>query len=158
MTINQLFDSKVFDKEFILQVTRLNKTTSVIEVHFALSKKIEEQWQVVFPVGSQFSAKGIFFISNISSKVSPEGQQLVLAGTPVSSEDAINLDRIRKISQEMKENLATIYSYLDEGKDLLWERPMAWQLVESVVKESGLVWKHKMPHEVDDQAKGLLCG
>lgn len=31
-----------------------------------------------------------------------------------------------------------------------------WQLVESVVKEPGLVWKHKMPHEVEDQVKGLF--
>ena len=156
LAVNQLFDPEVFDKGFIQQVSRPNKTTSVIEVHFALSKKIEEKLQVVFPVGNQFSAKGIFFISNISPKVSPEGQQLVLAGTPVSSEDAINPDRIRKISQEMKENLSTIYSQFNERKDMLWERPMAWQLVESVVKEPGLVWKYKMPHEVKDQVNGLF--
>lgn len=66
--ISQLFDSEVFDKEFIRQVNKLNKTTSVVEAHFALSKKIEER-QVIFPVGNQFSAKGIFFISNISVTV-----------------------------------------------------------------------------------------
>jgi protoporphyrinogen oxidase len=154
--INQLFDPEVFDNKFVQKVNKLNKTTSVIEVHFALSKKIEEQLQVVFPVGKQFIAKGIFFISNISSKVSPDGQQLVLTGTPVSSEDAINADRIRKISQDMKENLSTIYYQLNERNDMLWERPMAWQLVESVVKEPGLVWKDKMPHEVKDQVKGLF--
>lgn len=156
LAINQLFDPEVFEKEFVRQVNRLNKTTSVIEVHFALTKRIEEQLQVVFPVGTQFSAKGIFFVSNISSKVSPDGQQLILTGTPVSSEDAINPDRIKKISQEMKENLSTIYSQFNASKDTLWERPMAWQLVESVVKEPGLVWKHKMPHEVKDQVKGLF--
>jgi protoporphyrinogen oxidase len=156
IAINQLFDPEVFKKEFVQQVNRLNKTTSVIEVHFALAKRIEEQLQVVFPVGNQFSAKGIFFVSNISSKVSPDGQQLVLTGTPVSSEDAISPDRIRKISQEMKENLTTIYSQFNAKNDTLWERPMAWQLVESVVKEPGLVWKHKMPHEVKDQVKGLF--
>jgi phytoene dehydrogenase-like protein len=156
LAITQLFDPEVFKKEFVQQVNRLNKTTSVIEVHFALSKRIEEQLQVVFPVGKQFSAKGIFFISNISSKVSPNGQQPVLTGTPVSSEDAVNPDKIRKISQEMKENLTTIYSQFNAKNDTLWERPMAWQLVESVVKEPGLVWKHKMPHEVKDQVKGLF--
>ncbi len=145
LAINQLFDLGVFDKEFVQQVNRL-KTTSVIEVHFALSKRIEERLQVVFPVGNQFSAKGIFFISNISSKVSADGQQLVLTGTPVSSEDAINSDRIRKISQEMKENLSTIYSQFNEIR----------QLVESVVKEPGLVWKHKMPHDSAAHS-ALLC-
>ena len=39
---------------------------------------------------------------------------------------------------------------------MLWERPMAWQLVESVVKVPGLVWTHKIPHEVKDQVKGLF--
>ena len=32
---------------------------------------------------------------------------------------------------------------------------MAWKLVESVVKEPGLVWKSKMPHEVP-MVKGLF--
>jgi protoporphyrinogen oxidase len=155
LAISQLFDSEVFDNEFIGQVNKLNKTTSVVEAHFALSKKIEER-QVIFPVGKQFSAKGLFFISNISSKVSPRGEQLVLAGTPVSSEDAIKPDSIIKIVQDMKENLVTIYPHFNEEKDLLWVRPMAWQLVESVVKEPGLVWKQKMPHEVTDQVKGLF--
>jgi hypothetical protein len=36
------------------------------------------------------------------------------------------------------------------------ERSMTWQLVESVLKEPGLVWKHKVPHEVKDQVKGLF--
>ena len=56
----------------------------------------------------------------------------------------------------MKENLSTIYYQLNERKGMLWERPMAWQLVESVLKEPGLVWKHKVPHEVKDQVKGLF--
>ena len=57
LAVNQLFDPEVFDKGFIQQVSRPNKTTSVIEVqNFAPSKKIEEKLQVVFPVGNQFSA------------------------------------------------------------------------------------------------------
>lgn len=34
-------------------------------------------------------------------------------------------------------------------------RTMSWQLVESVSKEPGLVWKQKMPHVIDD-IKGLF--
>jgi hypothetical protein len=32
---------------------------------------------------------------------------------------------------------------------------MAWKLVEAVVKEPGLVWKNKMPHEIS-QVEGLF--
>jgi hypothetical protein len=35
--INQLFEANIFDNQFISKVNRLNKTTSVVEVHFALS-------------------------------------------------------------------------------------------------------------------------
>ena len=48
--INQLFDDGIFDNEFIQKINRLDKTTSVVEVHFALSKQIDSR-QVVFPVG-----------------------------------------------------------------------------------------------------------
>jgi hypothetical protein len=33
---------------------------------------------------------------------------------------------------------------------------LAWQLVESVVKEPGMVWKQKAPHEISDQVRGLF--
>lgn len=58
--------------------------------------------------------------------------------------------------QKQLDGFPTIYSQFNERKDMLWERPMAWQLVESVVKEPGLVWKYKMPHEVKDQVNGLF--
>ena len=144
--INQLFESGIFDMRFINKVNRLNKTTSVVEVHFALSKRIDER-QVVFPVGNQFTAKGIFFVSNITQSVSPIGEHLILAGTPVSSQEASTPQAIRMISDRMKEDLQKIYPNFRRA--LLWERPMAWKLVESVVKEPGLVWKQKMSHEVD---------
>ena len=137
---------------FINKVNRLNKTTSVVEVHFALSKRIDER-QVVFPVGNQFTAKGIFFVSNITQSVSPIGEHLILAGTPVSSQEASTSQAIRMISDRMKEDLQKIYPNF--RRVLLWERPMAWKLVESVVKEPGLVWKQKMSHEVD-QVEGLF--
>ena len=55
--INQLFDNGIFDDDFITKTNRLNKTTSVVEVHFALSKKLDER-QVVFPVGEHYVSKG----------------------------------------------------------------------------------------------------
>ena len=150
--INQLFDEGVFDDDFIKHTNRLNKTTSVVEVHFALSKQIDTR-QVVFPVGENYTSKGIFFISNITSSVSPEGEHLIIVGTPVKPEETDNPVRIKEIVSDMKKELSEIYSDFDNA--LLWERPMAWKLVESVVKEPGLVWKNKMPHSVPE-VKGLF--
>tara|TARA_B100000029_G_scaffold101452_2_gene91753 strand:- start:4684 stop:6021 length:1338 start_codon:yes stop_codon:yes gene_type:complete len=143
--INQLFDPGIFDDDFINQTNRLNKTTSVVEVHFALSKKLDEH-QVIFPVGENYVSKGIFFISNITPAVSPEGEHLIIVGTPVKPEEADDQVRIKEIVSKMKEELSEIYP--DFNNSLLWDRPMAWKLVESVVKEPGLVWKNKMPHSV----------
>ncbi len=152
LAINQLFDSGVFDQKFIKTVNRLNKTTSVIEVHFALSEKIDSK-QIVFPVGKDYVCKGIFFISNITRSVSPPGEHLMIVGTPVSSEDIKNPQKITEVVTKMKEELSTIYPKFQQV--LLWNRPKAWNLVESVVKEPGLVWKNKMSHEVS-QVKGLF--
>ena len=145
--INQLFDSGIFDDDFIKQTNRLNKTTSVVEVHFALSKRLDER-QVVFPVGENYVSKGIFFISNITPSVSPEGEHLIIVGTPVRPEETDDPARIKEIVSKMKEELSQIYP--DFNDSLLWDRPMAWKLVEAVVKEPGLVWKNKMPHSVSN--------
>ncbi|MDP6857421.1 MAG: FAD-dependent oxidoreductase [Candidatus Nitrosopelagicus sp.] len=150
--INQLFDDGVFDDDFIKHTNRLNKTTSVVEVHFALSKQIDTR-QVVFPVGDNYTSKGIFFISNITPSVSPKGEHLIIVGTPVKPGETDNPSRIREIVSDMKKELSEIYPEFDNA--LLWERPMAWKLVESVVKEPGLVWKNKMPHSVQE-VKGLF--
>ena len=150
--INQLFDEGVFDDNFVKHTNRLNKTTSVVEVHFALSKQLDTR-QVVFPVGENYTSKGIFFISNITPSVSPKGEHLIIVGTPVKPEETDNQQRIKEIVSKMKEELAAIYP--DFNNVLLWERPMAWKLVEAVVKEPGLVWKNKMPHSVP-HAKGLF--
>ena len=150
--INQLFDEGVFDDNFVKHTNRLNKTTSVVEVHFALSKQLDTR-QVVFPVGENYTSKGIFFISNITPSVSPKGEYLIIVGTPVKPEETDNQQRIKEIVSKMKEELAAIYP--DFNNVLLWERPMAWKLVEAVVKEPGLVWKNKMPHSVP-HAKGLF--
>ena len=150
--INQLFDEGIFDDDFVKHTNRLNKTTSVVEVHFALSKQLDTR-QVVFPVGENYTSKGIFFISNITPSVSPKGEHLIIVGTPVKPEETDNRKRIKEIVSKMKEELAAIYP--DFNNALLWERPMAWKLVEAVVKEPGLVWKNKMPHSVP-HVKGLF--
>ena len=145
--INQLFDPGVFDDDFIKKTNRLNKTTSVVEVHFALSKRLDER-QVVFPVGENYVSKGIFFISNITPSVSPKGEHLIIVGTPVKPEETEDPARIKEIVSKMKQELSEIYPDFDDS--LLWDRPMAWKLVEAVVKEPGLVWKNKMPHSVSN--------
>ena len=148
--INQLFDKNVFDKKFLDKVNKLDKTTAVVEVHFALNKRIDSR-QIVFPVGD-FTTKGFFFISNITPSVCPSGEHLMIAGTPVHPSVAENPKKITEIVEKMKDELNSIYP--DFKKSLLWDRPMAWKLVESVVKEPGLVWKSKMPHEIS-QVRGL---
>ena len=152
LAINQLFDDGVFNQDFIKSVNRLNKTTSVVEVHFALSEKIDSR-QIVFPVGKNYVCKGIFFISNITPSVSPHGEHLMIVGTPVQTEESKNPQRIREIVVKMKEELSILYP--DFKRVLLWDMPKAWSLVESVVKEPGLVWRNKMPHEVPN-VKGLF--
>lgn len=148
--INKLFDKDVFEQKFIERVNNLNKTTSVVEVHFALNKKIDTK-QVVFPVGD-FVTKGFFFISNITPSVCPQGQHLMIAGTPVHPSMSENPKKIREIVEDMKDELNSIYP--DFRESLIWDRPMAWNLVESVAKEPGIVWKSKMPHSVP-QVRGL---
>ena len=150
--INQLFDEGVFDQDFINHINRLNKTTSVVEVHFALSQQIDSR-QVVFPVGKDYASKGIFFISNITPSVSPTGEHLLIVGTPVKPEETDDQTRINDIVEQMKNELSEIYPEFKTS--LLWERAMAWKLVEAVVKEPGLVWKNKMPHSVQN-VKGLF--
>ena len=150
--INQLFDEGIFDKDFINKTNKLNKTTSVVEVHFALSKQIDSR-QVVFPVGKDYASKGIFFISNITPSVSPPDEHLLIVGTPVKPEETDNPSRIKEIVEQMKKELSEIYPEFNTV--LLWERAMAWKLVEAVVKEPGLVWKNKMPHSVEN-VKGLF--
>ena len=118
-----------------------------MEVHFALSKRLDER-QVVFPVGENYVSKGIFFISNITPTVSPKGEHLIIVGTPVKPEETEDPLKIKQIVSKMKQELSEIYPDFDDS--LLWDRPMAWKLVEAVVKEPGLVWKNKMPHSVSN--------
>ena len=148
--INELFDEGIFDQSFVDKINTLNKTTAVVEVHFALNRKLDSR-QIVFPVGN-FTTKGFFFISNIAPSVCPPDEHLMITGTPVHPSVAENPKKIKEIVEKMKDEINTIYPEFKES--LLWERPMAWKLVESVVKEPGMVWKSKMPHEIS-QVNGL---
>ncbi|NQV39357.1 MAG: FAD-dependent oxidoreductase [Nitrosopumilus sp.] len=143
--LNQLFEKNIIDDKFIQKINKLNKTTSVIEVHFALKSKIDSR-QVVFPVGTEYVTKGIFFISNITPSVSPPGEHLIIAGTPVNPQVTDDPIAIKNIVDKMKSEISSIYPKFET--ELIWERPMAWKLVESVVKEPGKVWKSKMPHQI----------
>lgn len=140
----RFFDDDIFPTDFIKKITDLNKTTSVVEVHFALSKKISDL-QVIFPAGN-YMCKGIFFISNITPSVSPKNEHLIISGTPVNPADLSKPGRINEIVSKMKEEISSIFP--DFQKNLIWERPMSWNLVESVVKAPGMVWESKMPHYV----------
>lgn len=143
--LNQLFEKNVFEEKFLRKINRLNDTTAVVEVHFALSKRLDDR-QVIFPVGSQYTTKGIFFISNMTPKVSPPGEHLIISGTPVPPEYVRDPKKIKEIVEKMKNEINQIYP--EFYSVLLWERPMAWELVESVVKKPGKVWKSKMPHQI----------
>ena len=61
--------------------------------------------------------------------------------------------KIKQIVDDMKKEISIIYPNFTSS--LIWERPMAWNLVESVVKEPGMVWKSKMPHQIPG-IKGLF--
>ena len=144
LALNQLFEKNVINPEFVEKINRLDKKTSVVEVHFALNSKLDTR-QVVFPVG-QYTTKGIFFISNITPSVSPPDEHLIIAGTPVHPSVTDDPKKIKQIVTEMKKEISSIYPNFNSA--LIWERPMAWKLVESVVKEPGMVWKSKMPHQI----------
>ena len=148
IAIGELFDNNIFNKNFINNVNRLDKSTSIVETHFGLSEQIEKERQIIFPTSSNFTTKGIFFISNIAKSVSPKGEQLVLTGVPVTREEASSSMAISNISQKMKKDICNIYPKFEDF--LLWEKTTSWQLVESVSKEPGLVWKQKMPHVIKD--------
>ncbi|MFM9876066.1 MAG: phytoene desaturase family protein [Nitrosarchaeum sp.] len=152
MALNELFEKNIIDDKFVEKINRLDKRTAVVEVHFALNSKLDSR-QIVFPVGDHYTTKGIFFISNITPSVSPPGEHLIITGTPVHPSVADDPKKIKTIVDDMKKEISSIYPKFTSS--LLWERPMAWKLVESVVKEPGMVWKSKMPHEIPG-IKGLF--
>jgi len=152
VALNELFEKNIIDDKFVETINRLDKKTAVVEVHFALNSKLDSK-QIVFPVGDNYTTKGIFFISNITPSVSLPGEHLIITGTPVHPSVADDPKKIKTIVDDMKKEISSIYPKFTSS--LLWERPMAWKLVESVVKEPGMVWKSKMPHEIPG-IKGLF--
>jgi len=145
LAIKELFEPNLLDQSLHSMAKRLEKTTSVIEAHFCCSDRLDTR-QLVFPVGD-YMTKGIFFVTNIASAVSPKGEYLIMAGAPVPSEDTKNPQKIKELTEKMKDEISQIYPNFT--KSLIWERSMAWNLVESVVKEPGLVWKQKFPHQTN---------
>lgn len=139
----RLFGPGDLDGRFARRVSSLDRTTAVVETHFCTSKRVDKR-QVVFPVGAGRTARGVFFVSNISPAVSPEGEHLLMAGTPVSASDARSASRTREISDRMRRDISELYPAFE--KSVVWERPSAWPLVESVAKEPGAVWRDKVPH------------
>ena len=115
--LNQLFEENVIDSKFVQKIDKLNKTTSVVEVHFALDSQLDTR-QVVFPVGDDYVTKGIFFISNITPSVSPSGEHLIIAGTPVLPSETEDSEKVKNIVTKMKQEISSIYPKFNSA--LLW--------------------------------------
>lgn len=148
----QLFEPGDLDAGFAERAEELDSATAVVETHYCTSERIDGR-QVVFPVGAQRAAKGVFFVSNIAPAVSPPGEHLLMAGTPVSAEEAKSSSAIAEINAKMRGEIAEIYPGFESS--LLWERPMAWSKVEAVSKGPGMVWEDKAPHQAPG-AEGLF--
>ena len=142
--VRDLFRPGDLSAQVVAKAESLDSTTSVVETHYCTSEKIDER-QVVFPIGADRAAKGVFFVSNIAPAVSPPGEHLIMAGTPVSASDAGDPSAVRRINDQMRAEISEMYP--DFESSLLWERPMAWRRVESVAKGPGMVWQDKAPHE-----------
>jgi phytoene dehydrogenase-like protein len=126
----------------ISDMNRLNQATSVVEVHFALDRRLDRR-HIVFPVGDG-AAKGVFLTSNICPALCPPGEHQMIAGAPVDAETAGSGRAVREMADRMRQDIEAIYpGFLDH---IIWERPRAWKFVEATAKRPGLVWRSKMPH------------
>lgn len=141
--VRELFEPGDLDGGFAERAEELDSATAVVETHYCTSE-LPDRRQVVFPVGAQRAAKGVFFVSNIAPAVSPPGEHLLMAGTPVSADEAKSSSAISKINAKMRGEISQIYPGFESS--LLWERPMAWSKVEAVSKGPGMVWEDKCPH------------
>lgn len=139
----KLLKPGVLERETISRINALNETTAVVEVHYATRRRIDTR-QIVFPVGDRYTSKGIFFTSNISPALCPAGEHQIISGTPVDADAAGSSRAVRDIARMMRLDIESIYPGFSD--QVIWERPMAWKLVESVVKKPGMVWRSKMPH------------
>ena len=130
-------------EETLDRINALNETTAVVEVHYATRRRIDTR-QMVFPVGDHYTSKGVFFTSNISPALCPAGEHQMISGTPVDVRTAGSARAVRDTAQAMRRDIESIYPGFSD--QVIWERPMAWKLVESAVKKPGMVWRSKMPH------------
>lgn len=148
--IPRLLDDNILNDDTKRRISNLKSSTAVVEVHYATNRQIDTR-QIVFPVG-KYTAKGIFFTSNISPRLCPADEHQIICGAPVNS-DAITGAKLRQTATKMRQDLESIYTGFENS--ILWERPMAWSLVESVAKMPGMVWRSKMPHHISE-VRGLF--
>ena len=126
----------------ISEMDRLNQATSVVEVHFALDRRLDRR-HIIFPVGDG-AAKGIFLTSNICPALCPSGEHQMIAGAPVGAGTAGNGGAVREMADKMRRDIEGVYPGFSDH--IIWERPRVWQFVEATAKRPGLVWRSKMPH------------
>lgn len=139
--IPRLLDDNILNTNTKRHIEGLKSSTAVIEVHYATNRQIDTR-QIVFPVGD-YTAKGIFFTSNISAQLCPAGEHQIICGAPI---DPANMtgSKLRQTAMKMRHDIESIYPGFQDS--VIWERPQAWSLVESVAKMPGMVWRSKMPH------------
>ena len=126
----------------VSEMNRLNQATSVVEVHFALDRRLDRR-HIVFPVGDG-AAKGVFLTSNICPALCPSGEHQIIAGAPVDARTAGSGGAVREMADRMRQDIEGIYPGFSDH--IIWERPRAWRFVEATAKRPGLVWRSKMPH------------
>lgn len=128
----------------VSEMNRLNQATSVVEVHYAVDRRLDKR-HIVFPVGNG-AAKGVFLTSNICPALCPSGEHQLIAGAPVDAETAGSGGAVREMADAMRRDIEGIYPGFSDH--VIWERPRAWQFVEATAKRPGLVWRSKMPHTI----------
>lgn len=126
----------------VSEMNRLNQATSVVEVHYAVDRRLDKR-HIVFPVGKG-AAKGVFLTSNICPALCPSGEHQLIAGAPVDAETAGSGGAVRDMADAMRRDIEGIYPGFSDR--IIWERPRAWRFVEATAKRPGLVWRSKMPH------------
>lgn len=143
--IPSLLDDNILNNSTKHHIDNLKSSTAVIEVHYATNRQIDTR-QIIFPVGD-YTAKGIFFTSNISAQLCPTGEHQIICGAPISSGN-MSGSKLREATNEMRQDIESIYPGFKSS--IIWERPQVWNLVESVAKMPGMVWRSKMPHHTSE--------
>lgn len=127
--IPHLLDDNMLNNSTKRHIDGLKSSTAVIEVHYATNKQIDTR-RIVFPVGG-YAAKGIFFTSNISPQLCPAGEHQLICGTPIDPNNMTG-SKLRQTANEMRQDIESVYPGFQNS--IIWERPQACNLVESVAK------------------------